>query len=193
MELLGLLVDGTASSLAAALLEGDRHTVRSLLAARDAGTWQLILAGYVEGVAHPILLREREEFTLRPYQRQAPDAFVASGSGVVVLPCGAGKTAVAMAAMASISSGRWYSSSTRWPPGSGGPNSSPTPLSVRRRSASTPGSARKFGNSSHHHRHLPDHHQEGWPLAAHGRALGRGLGSHRLRRGPPCCPPRCSA
>jgi DNA excision repair protein ERCC-3 len=61
-------------------------------------------AGYVEGVAHPIRLREREGFTLRPYQRQAADAFVASGSGVVVLPCGAGKTAVAMAAMASVSS-----------------------------------------------------------------------------------------
>jgi DNA excision repair protein ERCC-3 len=61
-------------------------------------------AGYVEGVAHPIRLRESEGFALRPYQRQAADAFVASGSGVVVLPCGAGKTAVAMAAMASVSS-----------------------------------------------------------------------------------------
>lgn len=60
-------------------------------------------AGYVEGAAHPIDLREREGFTLRAYQHQAADAFVASGSGVVVLPCGAGKTAVAMAAMASIS------------------------------------------------------------------------------------------
>jgi DNA excision repair protein ERCC-3 len=49
-------------------------------------------------------LRESEGFALRPYQRQAADAFVASGSGVVVLPCGAGKTAVAMAAMASVSS-----------------------------------------------------------------------------------------
>jgi DNA excision repair protein ERCC-3 len=61
-------------------------------------------AGYVEGAAHPIRLREREGFVLRPYQRQAADAFVASGSGVVVLPCGAGKTMVAMAAMASVSS-----------------------------------------------------------------------------------------
>ena len=60
-------------------------------------------AGYVEGAAHPIRLREHAGFALRPYQRQAADAFAAAGSGVVVLPCGAGKTAVAMAAMASVS------------------------------------------------------------------------------------------
>jgi len=61
-------------------------------------------AGYVEGAPHSIVLHEGEGFELRPYQRQAAAAFVASGSGVVVLPCGAGKTAVAMAAMASVSS-----------------------------------------------------------------------------------------
>ncbi|MHB1713025.1 MAG: DEAD/DEAH box helicase, partial [Acidimicrobiales bacterium] len=49
-------------------------------------------------------LEEGAGFELRPYQHQAAAAFVASGSGVVVLPCGAGKTAVAMSAMASISS-----------------------------------------------------------------------------------------
>jgi len=61
-------------------------------------------AGYVEGAAHPIVLHEGDGFELRTYQHQAAAAFVASGCGVVVLPCGAGKTAVAMAAMASISS-----------------------------------------------------------------------------------------
>jgi DNA excision repair protein ERCC-3 len=61
-------------------------------------------AGYVEGAAHPIVLHEGDGFALRPYQHHAAAAFVASGSGVVVLPCGAGKTAVAMAAMASVSS-----------------------------------------------------------------------------------------
>ncbi|MHB1710539.1 MAG: helicase-associated domain-containing protein, partial [Acidimicrobiales bacterium] len=61
-------------------------------------------AGYVEGAAFPIVLEEGAGFELRPYQHQAAAAFVASGSGVVVLPCGAGKTAVAMSAMASISS-----------------------------------------------------------------------------------------
>jgi DNA excision repair protein ERCC-3 len=57
------------------------------------------LAGYVDGEAHPIALRE-EGWHLRDYQRQAAAAFWAGGSGVVVLPCGAGKTLVGAAAMA---------------------------------------------------------------------------------------------
>jgi DNA excision repair protein ERCC-3 len=57
------------------------------------------LAGYVDGEAHPIALRE-EGWALRPYQQQAVDGFWAGGSGVVVLPCGAGKTLVGAAAMA---------------------------------------------------------------------------------------------
>jgi DNA excision repair protein ERCC-3 len=57
------------------------------------------LAGYVDGEAHPIELRE-EGWTLREYQRQAVDGFFDGGSGVVVLPCGSGKTLVGAAAMA---------------------------------------------------------------------------------------------
>jgi DNA excision repair protein ERCC-3 len=57
------------------------------------------LAGYVDGEAHPIDLRE-DGWTLRDYQRQAVDGFWDGGSGVVVLPCGAGKTLVGAAAMA---------------------------------------------------------------------------------------------
>jgi len=57
------------------------------------------LAGYVDGEAHPIALDETD-WTLRDYQRLAADAFWAGGSGVVVLPCGAGKTLVGAAAMA---------------------------------------------------------------------------------------------
>ncbi len=56
-------------------------------------------AGYVDGEAHPIALRE-EGWQLRDYQRNAVDGFWAGGSGVVVLPCGAGKTIVGAAAMA---------------------------------------------------------------------------------------------
>jgi DNA excision repair protein ERCC-3 len=56
-------------------------------------------AGYVDGEAHPIALDETD-WTLRDYQRQAAEAFWAGGSGVVVLPCGAGKTLVGAAAMA---------------------------------------------------------------------------------------------
>jgi len=57
------------------------------------------VAGYVDGEAHPIELRQ-EGWHLRDYQRQAVEGFWAGGSGVVVLPCGAGKTLVGAAAMA---------------------------------------------------------------------------------------------
>ncbi len=57
-------------------------------------------AGYVDGTAHPIALHPADAALLRPYQHQAVDAFMAAGSGVVVLPCGAGKTFVGVAAMA---------------------------------------------------------------------------------------------
>src|SRR6478752_4491842 len=56
-------------------------------------------AGYTPGTPHPIELAE-DGWTLRPYQRQAVDIFTQGGSGVVVLPCGAGKTLVGAAAMA---------------------------------------------------------------------------------------------
>ena len=56
-------------------------------------------AGYVDGEAHPIALDETE-WHLRDYQREAAESFWHGGSGVVVLPCGAGKTLVGAAAMA---------------------------------------------------------------------------------------------
>ena len=56
-------------------------------------------AGYVDGEAHPIKLVE-EGWSLRPYQHEAVESFWAGGSGVVVLPCGAGKTMVGAATMA---------------------------------------------------------------------------------------------
>jgi DNA excision repair protein ERCC-3 len=56
-------------------------------------------AGYVDGEAHAIALDE-SEWTLRSYQREAAESFWHGGSGVVVLPCGAGKTLVGAAAMA---------------------------------------------------------------------------------------------
>ena len=59
------------------------------------------LAGYVDGEAHPIdLAFEEGHWELRDYQQMAADSFWAGGSGVVVLPCGAGKTMVGAAAMA---------------------------------------------------------------------------------------------
>ncbi|QGN33663.1 DNA repair helicase XPB [Microlunatus sp. Gsoil 973] len=57
------------------------------------------LAGYVDGEAHAIDLAE-QSWHLRPYQKEAAESFWHGGSGVVVLPCGAGKTIVGAAAMA---------------------------------------------------------------------------------------------
>ena len=57
------------------------------------------LAGYVDGEAHAIDLVE-DSWSIRPYQREAAEGFWHGGSGVVVLPCGAGKTIVGAAAMA---------------------------------------------------------------------------------------------
>ena len=57
------------------------------------------LAGYVNGEKHPIAL-DTSSWSLRPYQEEAAEGFWHGGSGVVVLPCGAGKTLVGAAAMA---------------------------------------------------------------------------------------------
>ncbi|MFN8515856.1 MAG: DNA repair helicase XPB [Thermomicrobiales bacterium] len=71
------------------------------------------LAGYVKGTALEIGLRDEtrlgKDFGLRGYQREAVDIFWASGgskggSGVVVLPCGAGKTVVALGTLAEAQS-----------------------------------------------------------------------------------------
>ncbi|KXO89276.1 DNA repair helicase XPB [Tsukamurella pseudospumae] len=59
------------------------------------------LAGYVDGESHPITLdTDSTPWELRDYQKTAADSFWLGGSGVVVLPCGAGKTMVGAAAMA---------------------------------------------------------------------------------------------
>jgi DNA excision repair protein ERCC-3 len=60
------------------------------------------LAGYVDGEAHAIALDETS-WSMRPYQKEAVEHFWLAGSGVVVLPCGAGKTLVGAAAMAQAS------------------------------------------------------------------------------------------
>jgi DNA excision repair protein ERCC-3 len=57
------------------------------------------LAGHVDGERHEIALTA-DGWNVRPYQREAAEAFWHGGCGVVVLPCGAGKTIVGAAAMA---------------------------------------------------------------------------------------------
>jgi DNA excision repair protein ERCC-3 len=69
------------------------------------------LAGYTPGAALPMALRTVAQsglpFRIRDYQEGAVAAFYAGGearggSGVIVLPCGAGKTIVGMAAIAAL-------------------------------------------------------------------------------------------
>ncbi|MDP4675506.1 MAG: DNA repair helicase XPB [Actinomycetes bacterium] len=62
-------------------------------------------AGYVDGEAHDIALLDDtagSDWHLRDYQRDAVEGFISGGSGVIVLPCGAGKTIVGAAAMARV-------------------------------------------------------------------------------------------
>jgi DNA excision repair protein ERCC-3 len=64
-------------------------------------------AGYVEGAPLAIQLRGThaatgKPFALRRYQTEAAAAFASAGSGVIVLPCGAGKTLVGLGAMAAV-------------------------------------------------------------------------------------------
>ena len=67
------------------------------------------LAGYTVGARLDLQLRSRtlagEPFVVRDYQQEAVDAYwmggsAAGGSGVLVLPCGAGKTIIGLEAMA---------------------------------------------------------------------------------------------
>ena len=69
------------------------------------------LAGYTEGAVLPMTVRQVTlsglPFKIRTYQQQAADIFYAGGnvrggSGVIVLPCGAGKTIVGLVAMALV-------------------------------------------------------------------------------------------
>ena len=57
------------------------------------------LAGYTPGEPHAIALNQTN-WNIRDYQTKAVEKFWDGGSGVVVLPCGAGKTIVGAAAMA---------------------------------------------------------------------------------------------
>ncbi len=47
-------------------------------------------------------LQLRSDVHLRPYQRQAVESWLPAGTGVIVLPCGAGKTLTAIAATAAV-------------------------------------------------------------------------------------------
>lgn len=103
-----VLVEVTSSAKVSELLEG---RVEAGFRIRDWARGQLkqqLLklgwpaednAGFTPGAPHDIELRP-DGWELRPYQEDAVERFAQGGSGVVVLPCGAGKTLVGAATMA---------------------------------------------------------------------------------------------
>jgi DNA excision repair protein ERCC-3 len=77
---------------------GDRGALkRGLLA---AGYPVDDTAGLVDGA--PLAVPVKDDFTPYPYQTAAVHAFAATGHGVIVLPCGAGKTVIGVLAMAAL-------------------------------------------------------------------------------------------
>jgi len=89
--------------------EGDRGHIKQVLT--RIGYPVKDIAGYQEGTHFPFRLRPRalsaKPFSLRTYQDRAVQAFYAGGtanggSGIVVLPCGAGKTVIGMGVMSKL-------------------------------------------------------------------------------------------
>ena len=108
-EQVGPLLGDRISPTAFSIALGDRGLLKQALL--SAGYPAEDLAGYLTGDELPMSLlsksRSGSPFHLRPYQKTAAELFYQSGkakggSGVIVLPCGAGKTMVGMAAMAEI-------------------------------------------------------------------------------------------
>ncbi len=100
---------GEAGSHSAAVRPEARGWLKRKLA--ELGYPIVDMAGYRTGRALDVKLRERtpggQPIRLRDYQAEAVKAFLGDeshdgGSGVVVLPCGAGKTWVGMAALAKL-------------------------------------------------------------------------------------------
>ncbi len=88
----------------------ERGTVKHALVKRGYPVKDL--CGYVTGEPFEICLREvdadGEPFTLRDYQSEAVEVFYQGGSktggcGVIVLPCGSGKTIIGLGIMAKLS------------------------------------------------------------------------------------------
>ena len=102
-----LLTEVTRAEPVARLLRGRPQPTEATLAAAARGPlkqalialgWPVEdLAPYEDGDALELDLRD--SFEIRPYQQEAALAWQSAGAGVVVLPCGAGKTIVGIAAI----------------------------------------------------------------------------------------------
>jgi DNA excision repair protein ERCC-3 len=112
-----VLEEVARSKQAGPLLVGRPAPGRALVPLGDRGRLKQALlalgwpvddrAGYLDGAPLAIGLRDTHavtgrRFALRAYQRQAAEVFAPAGSGVIVLPCGAGKTLVGLATMAAV-------------------------------------------------------------------------------------------
>jgi DNA excision repair protein ERCC-3 len=95
---ISLLLDGPVGNEAFKIQDWARGQVKQELL--KLGWPAEDFAGYAEGTPHEIGLSSADGWKIRDYQSQAVEKFWAGGSGVVVLPCGAGKTIVGAAAMA---------------------------------------------------------------------------------------------
>jgi len=99
-------IDGAIAGARIVVKPGDRGNIKSALI--KLGFPVEDLAGYIEGAPLEFDLRETtlggKPFALRKYQQESVDAFWMrgsnhGGSGVVMLPCGAGKTCVGIGAI----------------------------------------------------------------------------------------------
>lgn len=105
-----LLAELLADDAVAALVGEPLDDQRVPVANADRGRLKQVLAdrrwpaddraALSPGAAFPLKLRD--EVKLRPYQRHAVDSWLPGGTGVIVLPCGAGKTITAIATAAAL-------------------------------------------------------------------------------------------
>ncbi|GJM45192.1 MAG: DEAD/DEAH box helicase [Gemmatimonadota bacterium] len=104
-----LLDEGNGDARTRRVAAGNRGEVK--IALTSIGFPARDLVGFVEGDKMEMSLRETmtggAPFQLRNYQKAAVEAFYQNGSpeggqGIVVLPCGAGKTIIGIAAMARL-------------------------------------------------------------------------------------------
>lgn len=102
-------LDGQTAPDEVAIKEGTRGRVKQALL--KIGYPVQDLAGYTDGDPLPFELRETTlrgtPFGLREYQREAVELFylngsASGGSGVLVLPCGAGKTVIGIGCMSKV-------------------------------------------------------------------------------------------
>ncbi len=138
------LLGASRSAHAYAVPAANRGLLKQALIA--AGWPAEDLAGYVEGESFPIALRG-EGFQVRDYQHEAAEAFYAGGdvrggSGVVVLPPGAGKTIVGITAMALVGQSTLILTTTAPRSTSGAASCWPRQTCRLSRSPSTPASTR---------------------------------------------------